>query len=823
MKGIPIFVTVLSLFAAGNTLEAKSEVTDTLGGSKSVAQSPAELLKGKVSGVRVSLMDGAPNGALNTNIRGFNSLRGDSQPLWVVNGVILTNGLSQNLNAFWQKGGLTTKGDFIPDYSELSYSPVLNSMAFLNPYDIENIEVLKDLSATAKYGTQGANGVIIVNTHRSTDERTNVFWRSNVSVDISGRTGSAFRPGVNHNHTIGVNKTINNTSFDITGFIRNTYGIVRRTGSLYGGINLSLENTVHSIVWFGFNSILSVGKQENAAGAAYLGKPSTMILSRYPNRFTGDSLKGWEEDFDDEVEDYRALNSVWLQLNFLKGFYFKASLGADFESNTRRIWYGNGTSFGASSNGAASIMSSTLFNYNAKGEFNFSRYIASKHHITASAAVEVIGSKNKFGVMNGTSFDLHYLRARGLSTMTSRAIPYKFTRDYIIVGTYGLLSYDYDGIAGVNALYRADFSTKYDGSKPISYPAADAFVDIHKIAFPDNKIVTALKLTGGYGEAGREDYIPYEMLGNYLVSYPSVPSGTEVFYDGLNRIHSAEWNVGAKISFIDKVNLSVKYYDKKATEEFFIYNFGKKIGVYHDWAKKHTLVFSTEGAVRNRGLEFDGDFRILEKGKWTLTAFANFTWNFNNITKVKYEDRAGRNIGKNVYVNLLAENNSVGTLYGYAENADGSIADLNGDGDITDVDRKILGNTLPKYMAALGATLRYDAFTLEFVMDGVFGYNVANLNKMIAESRTKLSSRYVERGDHARLSNVTFSYIIPVKWKPIRSLKVNLSATNLFTITKYKGWNPDVNCYGSSALSYGLDYGSYPTVRSIVLGISANF
>ena len=105
----------------------------------------------------------------------------------------------------------------------------------------------------------------------------------------------------------------------------------------------------------------------------------------------------------------------------------------------------------------------------------------------------------------------------------------------------------HNGFVGINGTWRSDFSTKYTKSKPINYPAADAYVDIKRIAFGNSAAISAFRLTAGWGNAGREEYIPYELLGNYLVSYPSVDRGTEVFYDGLNRLYSTEWNVGVEL------------------------------------------------------------------------------------------------------------------------------------------------------------------------------------------------------------------------------------------------------------------------------------
>ncbi len=818
------FISALAclIWAVSASAAAQDIVVDTLELAKAVSKTPATLLQGQVSGVRVSAVDGSPNGAVNTNIRGLNTLHGDGQPLWVVNGVILTNGLSQNLNAFWQKGGYTTKGDELPNYSELSYSSALNGLSFLGAYDIESIEVLKDVAATAIYGTQGANGVILVNTKLPQEGKFAIRWDSNLITEVANRYGSALRPGFSHNHSVGVSGSSEGTAYNISGYLRNGFGVVKNTGETYGGLNVNFETKTNSFIWFGLNSTVSAGVQHNAAGVAYLGRPSTMIVSRYPNRFTGDTLEGWEKDYDDDVEDYRAVSSVYLTVNFMPGLSLKASFGEDFQSNTRRIWYGEGTSFGAANKGAASIMSSTLFNYNARMDLNFQRYIATKHRVSAQLVAEAIGSKNKFGVMNGTTFELMYLRARGLSSSSSRAVPYKFTRDYNIVGTYATLSYDYDGIAGLNASYRADFSLKY-GKQPMSYPAVDAYLDLRKLALASNEVVTGLKLKAGYGIAGHEDYVPYEMLGNYLREYPTVDRGTEVYYDGLNRLRSSEWNVGVELALLDRIRFAAKYYDKQTRDSFEIWNFSKILGSYHTWAPKGAVEYCSVGTLSNAGFEFDLDADIIKTSKLKWNVYANAAFNVNRVTSISYDDIAGRNIGKNIYVNVNPLGSSISSLYGYVNDENGDICDLNGDGNISDADKKVLGSTLPKFCGAFGTTLSVAGFTVDLAADGAAGHNIANLNKLIAEGRTKLSSKYVEKGDYLRLSRLSLSYQIPLKTNVVKKLSVNATATNLFTISRYSGWNPDVNCFGNSALSQGVDYGSYPMVRSFVVGVSAIF
>jgi hypothetical protein len=109
------------------------------------------------------------------------------------------------------------------------------------------------------------------------------------------------------------------------------------------------------------------------------------------------------------------------------------------------------------------------------------------------------------------------------------------------------------------------------------------------------------------------------------------------------------------------------------------------------------------------------------------------------------------------------------------------------------------------------------------MMTGAAGFYVANLKRLASDGHDRLLSSYVEKGDYLRLSRVSIGYDIPLDIKWINSLKVHASAHNLLTLTSYTGNNPDVSSYGVSALSYGYDYGSYPLMKTIVLGVSAVF
>ena len=784
------FIALLLLFLAGGPIWAQDSVKDTLNIGRQSAQSPADLLRGRISGVRVSLTDGNPNGFISTQIRGLNSLRGDSQPLWIVDGVMLGNGPKDNIDAFWQRGGVTSKGDIIPDYSGLSYTSRLNDLAFLDPYTIESITVLKDISETALYGAQGADGVILISTRMPAEERI-INIRSNLAWNFSG---------FGHNHSASIGGKIKQTSYNVSGYFRHNDYSNRHSKSDFGGISLGFRSEASAIIQFGLNSSLTVGKQRSAAGAAYFGRPSLMMLERYPSLFPDDTKTGWVEDYDDDTKDYRALISAFVNIKLSHALSLRVNMGADFQNDTRYIWYGDGTSFGKENAGAASVLSSALLNANASVNLEYNRYFASRHHLKANISGDVNGYYNKYGVINGTSFELPYLRAHGVHASGSRSVPYRFTRSHLLAGTYMSAAYDYDSYAGINAFVRVDFSPKY-GNQPMIYPAASLFTDFKKILLPDTAFVSDLKLTAGWGKAGKEISIPYELLYKYQTNYPEAIPGTTVYYDGLGRINSNEWNVGLQTRFWgERIFLSAKWYHKTTSDDFDVWFFGKHSGNF--WTKAHHgQVLSSDSVIlKNTGFEFDAEAEIFRNRLISWVVRGNLSLNQNKMNGI-----------------------SVATITGFRENPDGSPKDLNGDGELTDSDKVPLGFSIPKFYGGFGTKFSVENFTMDIQFDGAAGHQIANLSRLFGDGKQLLSTSYVENGDFLRLSRVSAMYDIPFKKTWIKALGISLSATNLFTTGTYSGWNPDVNCYGVDARSAGTDYGSFPISRSLILGISAKF
>ena len=785
---------------------ASAQITDSLAFDKAIATSPAEFLRGRVSGVQVHSLDGGVNGALSTHIRGVNSLRAGSHPLWIIDGVMVNSSLDSNRDAFFQ-------------YGEQSFPASLNALAYLNAYDIESIEVLKDVSATALYGVRGADGVIIVNTLKPIKEGLDFTWNS----DLGYFTGS---DGLSHRHSFSLTNSIRQTRYMVSGFYRDQEGSLTGDNSNYAGVRAIFDTRSNKTLWFGMNFAAAFGKMSTAPGTAYFGMPSLTLARRDATLFPNDTKEAWEKDYDDDVEERRLTNSVWLAINFTRQLTLKTTVGVDFHSNNRYLWYGNMLSFGAANNGAAALASSMMFRFNANSELNWKGFIGKDHKIEAAAGVETVGEFTSNSVMNGTDFFSHELRAKGLSLAGSRPVLHKYNHDHNNFGFYGRFDYAFRDIAGIDGVLRADKTPRYDDSFNI-YGGVNAWVDVHNALLKDFKPVSSLRIKGGFGEAGREQYVPYGLYGDYVGGgYTPVAADIQLFYEALSRVRSIEYTAGIEAGFLnDRIRFAATWFDKLTADTFTSWCFGKDGGRYWRYAPRRED-FRNASLIGNRGLEFDLSADILKTKDLSLSVYGNATLASNQVLRVDEGDAAGHAIGQGLRSNINVVGYQVGAIYGFLEDENGAYIDVTGDGRLDDYDKDIIGNPLPKFYGGFGFNLRWRDLTLDVMADGAAGFDILNLNALMQEGSAPydISESYIEKGDYLKLRRVSLGYNVPVKGiRFIKGLAVRASAYNLLTSTHYSGYDPEVDCFGSSPMSAGLDYGSFPASRRFILGVSVKF
>lgn len=752
-------LSVLSLLISMPVLMADS-VRDTLGFSRSVASSPAMMLEGRVSGLRVSSNSGEVNAELTTLIRGENSLRMDCQPLWIIDGTFLGGSSSFQTAPFSQYGQSARQIPF-------------NPMAFINPDDIESIEIVKDASATAIYGAKGANGVIIIKTKKGHKEGTSI----DVNANMGGNAG-----GFIHNYSAAVASVKGQSSLDISAFYRNNRGAVSGNASNYGGIRMSYQTRANSVVWFGMNTILSMGGASQPSSTVYYGYPSQVLALRAPDRFAVlDSNSQWRSDYDDDAKEYRAVNNTWMTLNFTRNLSFKVNLGLDYRNLTRYIWYGKGTSFGYANNGAASISSSSTLRYNASAVLAWHRWIGN-HKLDLKVGSELSGDTDKFNTKDGTDFLTHELRAKGLNLHGDKSEIHQNNFNYFNVAAFVTGSYSYKSILGIDLCIRGDWTPRYADARPQLYGSASAYV------CP----VKGMKISGGYGESGNEHYMPYT---------DGIDKQVQMFYEGLGRARTREWNISAAYSAFDKrMNTHLTFFSRTTSDTFNGYSFGQQGSTYLWYWRERKDECSYGSVIASAGVEveIDGDLIRKEHARWNV--WGTFTYLRSVLTSVADQDRLCATAGSGLYPCMNVYGKNPGVFVGYRTNPDKSLRDLTGDGKITEADMTILGNPTPKFYGAIGSTFSYKRFTVDIVADYALGYQRADLGKMWFDKGVvnALTDRYVVKGDHVDIRRVSASYDF---WK----MRLGLTA---------------FRTYGADS---AFEYGSIPSVWGGMVNLMFKF
>ncbi|MCQ2184977.1 MAG: TonB-dependent receptor plug domain-containing protein [Bacteroidales bacterium] len=779
-----LFAAVVALALSSPGLVASDVAKDTLGMAKSVARSTASLLSGEVSGVRVSSLDGSLSGVQSVLVRGLNTLRGDSQPIWIVDGVVLSPSAFENRDLFFRS-----------DYTGSAYTAPKDNMNWLNSYEVESIQVIKDMSEAGKYGVWGANGVIIVTTRKARGGRAlNVHLNSNAGVDFRPKAGDAFRSSFFHNHDLGIDGSSgNNSTYKISGFFRSNDGTVKGETDRSLGLAVGFETMANKTFKFGLNSFLGYDKSSSSYGTNCIGATSAMIVSRYPTSFSVDTVQGWLDDYDDDSESMRSASSVYLKIDFLPGFFLKLTGGVDYQNQNRIVWFGDSTAFGHKVGGAAGVLNNSLLNYNTGAQLEFTRNFASHHHLEAGLAFDFTGSFNRTNAMCASNFDLPYLRGKGLSASTGGKRIRKFSRTFNHLGYMAHVDYDYKGMFGAGGSFRMDHNMKYRTPALMS-PTANAFVDFRKIFLPQSKVLSELKISGGWGTASREYDLPYEYLNYYILNVPAIESKADYYYNGLNTLRSSEYNVGLKAGFLSgRFSLGVKYYSKSTDDAFRVMSDLKIVDKLYDKADGWKMTQERHTCIGNSGFEFDIELGLVRSKNVNWTLGANLSRNINRIVSIDDLDGTDAGIVKGFYL--------AGQQAGCA----------------------VSGNCIPKISGAMDTRVEFYGATLDLKLSGASDFEILNANYILKYPQNILSEEMFEKGDYLRLDRLGVSYLIPLKSRAVKELRVNAAGHNLFTFTKYSGWNPDVNSYGIYARCAGADYGSYPLPRSFVFGVNLKF
>lgn len=538
------------------------------------ANSVESLIQGRAAGVLVQsgFEPGAPN---SIKIRGLNSLTGNTEPLYVIDGIIVDSATEDTLD---------------PLSAGNSYMSPQGGITGLNPRDIQSIEILKDASATAIYGSRGANGVIIITTKRgkigkakfnfntstrigtitnninvlSTSEYVNYqndvranegfeptyytyadgsianfqtdeqFMLDNSStierlqgVDWSEDT---YETSITRKYRLSASGGTDSGSYYISGGYLFNQGIIPNAVAKSTDFNANIINDLSDKLELSTKIAAAFTNNFASKGTENLGGTSNSIIRQVvsgvpiigaEDNFEGDefdvSLDGpraWATDYDDESVETRLLGALKLDYKISKIFTYRVALGVDYRVKERKVWFGTALRRGALSNGEAGLSNLERFRYNVDNTLMFRHRFNKNHRINGTIGFIIDERQSKFSTASATDFPLQDLRADGITTGQNQQPVFYYTEGEALFSYLGRLNYTLKNKYLFTATFRADASSKFVDTNKWGYFPAFAFAwKLKEEKFlQDSKFISQAKIRVGWGLTGNQAIDPYSTI-----------------------------------------------------------------------------------------------------------------------------------------------------------------------------------------------------------------------------------------------------------------------------------------------------------------------
>lgn len=857
---------------------------------KGVYTDPAQMLQGKVAGLVIS-STGDPNGSSSITLRGSSSLReGEAmQPYYVIDGI-----------------------------------PGMD-ISMVAPDDIESIDVLRDATATAIYGSKAANGVIIITTKKGAEGKTNVSYNGYVAFDNALKTldmasaaelrasgevvedegantdwqDEVLRTGVSHNHNLSISGGNKQTKYiaslnyiDHDGVIRGTEmnrvngralittKVLKDRLTLSAGINAMR----------GVHKGVPVGQRgESVLDAMNYYSPTNPVRNEDGSWFKSDigsqnynPLSMINED-SNEFEWRRMQYIGKASLNIIDGLVLNANYSYNnkqkvysyYNSSLSQLPYGG-------TKGKAHRDTRMGHDQTFETYLNYDLTLAKVHKLSLMAGYswEERVNNDGFGVSvyNFYNDQLGFKNLaygnfiNGMSDVDSGVE--EIVRN---ISFYGRANYSYDGKYLLQATVRRDGSSVFGANNRWgTFPSVSAAWNIAEESFMKDGIFDQLKLRAGYGVSGNAlgfgAYSAYTLFG--------LNSGSSFTYNGVtyskieatqNGNKDLKWettkmfNVGVDFAFLDsRLSGSIEFYSKKTSD--LIWSYDVSTNIYPVGTMNANV-----GDITNTGIELTINAVPVKTKDFTWQTTVNLAHNKNKVDKlsnkkfsVDYKDWGDPNIGgisSNGEVERIKEGESLGTFWtyewaGYNDHGqstyyvhDATTGERTGEVTTTPEkkDKTKVGCALPKVTYGWNNTLTYKKWALTAFFQGNIGNKIMNATRAHYSNKALLSAgknvladalkdkyftsdntyyypsdRYLENGSFFRLSTLSLAYTFDNLDGWLKSVQVYGTAKNVFTITGYKGLDPDINLGG---LEPGLDKREtfYPHTRSFILGVKVNF
>ena len=859
-----------------------------------------EALQGRASGVSIVNNSGAPGSRVQIRIRGGNSMIGSNEPLYVVDGFPLVGGLN-----------------------------------FINPADIETIDILKDASATAIYGARGANGVVMIttksgsgseegrisinsyygiqNTAKRFDmlnaeeyaEVVNEFMKNNgeqpyfnsgnIPTEETDWQDAIFRAAPVQSHTLSFSGGRGKTTYALSGNYYKQEGIIINSGVQKGLFRFNLDHEVKK--WLNLSVNLNASRRENRSvpvdngrrgntmfSGALAAAPGLSIYDEnglptrigevYPFTDPGDMRNPmlWAEPYKNRSFANTILVNSLLDFTITEGLSFSTRFGLEFENSTNNgfspIIYPNDRGGASTSNGYwNSFVNENILTYTQ----NFN----SVHKLTVMGGVTYQNYFSRGSGIGVSGFTNNITQDFNLGSAETTNPASSYASEWTLLSGLGRVNYSFMDKYYITASVRADGSSRFgqDNKWGVFPSGALAWRISEEDFIKDNaSFIDNLKLRLSYGVLGNTAVSPYQSLDrlvsvNYIyggsaLSIGYAPAG--ISNSQLKWETTREIDLGFDLSVANsRLNFTFDYYKKNTEDLLASVPLAPSVGF--------GSILQNLGEIQNQGVEFGAEAYIIQ-GDFGWDVSGNISVNRNEVVEIAGGSdvvTVGQTSGLPGY-NIARVGEPLGAFYGYMEDGlddNGQIkyVDFNQDGEITPLDRVILGNPYPKFEFGFNTDFSYKNFALNIFLQGVQGNDIffatafTNLNsfqrtqnqfsdlignywteanpdpnakypKISALTQMRPSDRFIFDGTYLKVKSVQLSYNLPTNnFNWFTAASVYVKATNLYTFTSYPGLDPDVNTRGSdsqsieSRLFTGTDETGYPAPRIFGAGINLTF
>ena len=907
-------VALDELVVVGYAVQKKKELTGSTSSLKasdkklSVTTSLDQMMQGNLSGVNITNASGMPGGAVRVSIRGVGSINGSNEPLFVIDGIPVSNSDNSGVNGRF--GG-----------------SVQNPLSMLNPNDIESIDVLKDAAATAIYGSRATNGVVMVTTKRGKKgQRTTVNLSASYGLQSLPKeiemadsdlyltvrneavnnynTQNNLKPGDNLYKTLEVNPRPGQPDTDWIDLITHDQAAVQ---NYEVSVSSGSEKTrfYSSLGYFDQEGIILTNRfrryslrtnvDHDISNAFQTGVSialSKTINNRVPNDNVGNGIftrsieqRPFDVPFKEDGrymiggvdiprhngiqvlneqksknEWYRVLANAYLTIKLLEGLEYKLSLSGDIRYSNDYLKLTKDHPYG-SPKGEITDYRSMMQNYLIDNTLTYTKQIKD-FNFTALGGYSMQEINTDASSIVGKDFpssQFDYINAAGRINSASTT-----GGKNRLISTFFLFTFS----------IRADGSSKFaDGNQWGTFPSVSGAWRIsNESFFPKDGIISDLKLRASWGMTGNQ-----EGIGNY--DSRSLANGGHN-YNGQDGIaittlanpdlkweKSDQTNIGLDLSlFNDRVTVGMDYFIKNTKD------------LLYDRPLHTTTGFSSItqniGSMRNTGFEFNVESHNIMNDRFSWDTQFNISTIKNKLTSLIDEKpipvgnhvlQVGQPIGS-FYMykmdGIYQDNQEVPEkLYAKGVRAgDIKYADKDNDGDLTPADKEIVGKPLPDFFGGLTNRFRYGNFDLTIFntfsvgndvyatgMGGIdaVGHNNYGMRKDIAANRwtgpgtnnsipramisthnTQASTYLLHDGSYFKFKDVTLGYTLPSNLTQklnISNMRVYLSAQNLWTISSYPGYDPEVSYSVNNSKTMGEDAMTVPQLRTFVCGFNLTF